>query len=166
MGRGIIVDKNIEIERKWLVDINNLPINIKKYKCLKIEQGYLIKKPAVRIRKVNNKYFLTVKTDKNNTGIVRNEYEVNISKNDYEYLIKQCRSNVIKKNRYLIPYNNNLIQLDVFLDMYAGLIYAEVEFSNVNEAKKFKQPEWFGKELTNDKKTTNSSLAFKNINKV
>lgn len=159
MGRGIIVNKNLEIERKWLIDKKDIPFDLKKYKCVKIEQSYLIKKPAVRIRKENNKYYLTVKSDKN--SLVRNEYEVNINKKDYEYLHKNCQSNTINKNRYLIPYKKNTIQLDIFTDRFSGLVYAEVEFKTVSEAKKFIKPDWFGRELTHDKLATNSSLAFK-----
>ena len=50
----------MEIERKFLV--KKLPDNINRYPYQKIEQGYLSYVPEVRIRKSNNKYFLTVKS--------------------------------------------------------------------------------------------------------
>ena len=51
------------------------------------------------------------------------------------------------------------IELDVFKDEYDGLIVAEVEFKNIDEAKKFIKPNWFLNEITYDKKYTNASLS-------
>jgi len=43
-----------------------------------------------------------------------------------------------------------------------GLMYAEVEFSSASEAKKFKAPEWFSRELTEEAGHSNADLAFYN----
>ena len=71
----------MEIERKFLVkkipDLTNL-------QAIYIEQGYLSFSPEVRIRKKDEKFYLTVKSD---GDIVREEYEIEISQNTYEELI-------------------------------------------------------------------------------
>ena len=54
--------KNIEIERKWLIQKNSLPKNYNKYPNFIIEQAYLTKEPSVRVRKNGNDYFLTIKS--------------------------------------------------------------------------------------------------------
>ena len=152
---------NVEIERKWLIEKKNLPKDYNKYPSTLIEQAYLIKTPSLRIRKSGDKYYINIKNNSSLDGLKRDEYETVITKKDYNYLIKYCQSNIIKKRRYKIPYQKYTIELDIFSGIYKGLIYAEVEFDSIKEAKKFKAPDWFGKELTGDKNSTNAALAFK-----
>ena len=52
----------MEIERKFL--IRQLPEHLEQYPCLQIEQGYLCTNPVVRIRKQDDSYFLTYKSDR------------------------------------------------------------------------------------------------------
>ena len=40
----------MEIERKFLIENENLPASLEEYPCHKIEQGYLCTDPVVRIR--------------------------------------------------------------------------------------------------------------------
>jgi adenylate cyclase len=65
----------MEIERKFLVekipDLTNL-------QAIYIEQGYLSFSPEVRIRKKDEKFYMTVKSDADISG---EEYEVEISLN-------------------------------------------------------------------------------------
>ena len=52
----------MEIERKFLVDLSDLPFDPKDYPARKIEQAYLCTAPVVRIRRDNDDFFLTYKS--------------------------------------------------------------------------------------------------------
>ena len=52
----------MEIERKFLIDLDKLPFCPEDYPCRHIEQGYLCTAPVVRIRRDNDHYFLTYKS--------------------------------------------------------------------------------------------------------
>ncbi len=142
-----------EIERKFLVkeipDLNAYP-----YKCL--EQGYLSVNPVVRVRKEDDTYYLTYK---GKGFLEREEYNLPLNKESYEHLIAKADGNLIKKKRYLIPYDKNTIELDIFEGELAPLVIAEVEFETVEEANFFKPPSWFGEDVTGNKNYTNASLA-------
>ena len=160
--------KNIEIERKYLVKKKQIPFNYKKYKCIKIAQAFIYLKPAIRIRKSNKDYFLTVKNKiKLNANIqndlARFEYEIPISRKAYNELSKKINGRIIYKSRYIIPYKIDKkkynIELDVFEKDFKGLIYAEVEFRNLNDAIKFRPPDWFYKDVTGIEKYKNTTLS-------
>ena len=150
--------KNIEIERKWVVKRCDIPYSMSKYKYKKIEQGYISKEPTVRIRKADNKYFVTIKKDID-LSFMRYEFEYEIKKKDYENLKDLVISNYIVKKRYYIPYKKNTILIDFFKD--SDLILAEVEFKSKKEAENFNVPQWLKREVTNNKKYTNLYLSFK-----
>lgn len=156
--------KNVEIERKFLVRKKDIPFDLSKYRFEKIEQGFIYIKPAIRIRKTDDKYYLTIKTKppkeiKAKNDLARTEYEIEIPKKCYKYLLKFCLGKVIKKKRYYIPYKRWTIELDIFENELKGLVYAEVEFNSVKNAEKFKQLEWFYKEVTGIEKYKNTQLS-------
>ena len=165
--------KNMEIERKYLVKKSDIPKSYKKYECKHMVQGYINLKPALRVRKSNNEYYLTVKdkVKKQNAKIKdleRIEYELLIDKKTYNRLIKFSIGRIIYKKRYFIPYmfkhKKYIIELDVFEKDLKGLVYAEVEFDNVNDANKFIGPNWFYKDVTGIEKYKNTSLTIcKNV---
>ena len=159
----------IELERKFLV--NKLP-NLKNIKNKEICQGYLNinSEPILRIRKYGTKYFLTykykndlTKSQKVNSCI---EYELPITKKAYENLSKKIEGINIIKTRYYIKLNDKLTaELDIFHEGLDGLRMVEVEFNSLEDANKFVIPDWFGPEVTNDKKYRNSNLSQKRISK-
>lgn len=159
--------KNIEIERKFLIHKSDLPKKIKNYKHDNIIQGFLNLKPCIRVRKIGKKYFFTIKTLANkklvnkakSNDMVRMEYEIPIDKKTFNKLIKLCSGRIIDKDRYYIPYKNNVIELDIFNNSFKGLIYAEVEFNNLNNANNFVPPSWFYKEVTGIDKYKNNMLS-------
>ena len=61
----------MEIERKFLPDLTNLPFDPADYPVREIEQGYLCTAPVVRVRKDNDSYILTYKS-KRAHGSARN----------------------------------------------------------------------------------------------
>ena len=51
----------MEIERKYLIEKEQLPKNLSDYPFHRIEQGYLCTSPVVRIRRQDDEYYLTYK---------------------------------------------------------------------------------------------------------
>ena len=151
----------MEIERKFLIkDINKLQLD--DYVSKQIIQDYLYvdKLTAIRKRKIieNNqtRYIYTIKTEK--SGYSVNEIEKEITKEVYDNLTVNNNFNQIDKIRYIIPYKDNLkIELDVFRGTFSGIIFAEIEFRNEEQANNIELPKWFGKEISN--KITNSMMA-------
>ena len=145
----------MEIERKYLV--KTLPDHLDQYESKKIAQGYLCTEPVVRIRRSNNDYYLTYKGD----GLmVREEYNLPLTKDAYLHLKPKADGLVISKTRYLIPEKNGLtIELDVFHQEYEGLLLAEVEFSSQEEAESYCPPDWFGEDVTFSVRYHNSTLS-------
>ncbi|MCI8559725.1 MAG: CYTH domain-containing protein [Dorea sp.] len=144
----------MEIERKYL--IKSIPENLKDFPCRIIEQGYLNTDPVVRIRKDDNNFELTYKSK----GLmVRKEYNLPLTKEAYEHLLRKIDGRLIKKRRYMIPLEGDLtIELDVFEGDLAPLILAEVEFSDEQSALSFTPPDWFGEDVTFSGKYHNSQL--------
>lgn len=144
----------IEIERKYLVNIDLLP---KLEKGLRIKQGYLSVNDngVVRVRTKGEKAFLTIKSA--NKGISRLEYEYEIPVNEAnEMLDKLCLDSIIDKTRYLISYGNLTWEIDVFYGLNDGLIVAEVELSSIDE--NIELPIWIKEEVSEDSRYFNSNL--------
>lgn len=147
----------MEIERKFLV--RTLPKDLNKYKMHLIEQGYLSINPVVRVRRDNDNYYLTYK----GSGLmVREEYNLFLTKEAYEHLIQKADGNIITKKRYEIPDANGLtIELDIFEGLFSGIIIAEVEFDSEESANTYEPPEWFGEDVTNSGEYHNSTMSRK-----
>ena len=145
----------MEIERKFL--IKKLTDNLTSYKARKIEQAYLCTDPVVRVRRDNDDYYLTYKSK---GMIVREEYNLPLTKEAYGHLLAKADGNIITKTRYEIPEKDNLtIELDVFEGKFDGLLLAEVEFASEEEALGYIPPEWFGEDVSNSTKYHNSTLS-------
>lgn len=145
----------MEIERKYL--ILEIPNNLHITKTRELEQGYLCTSPVVRIRKDNDQYELTYKS----SGLmVRQEYNLPLTKEAYEHLRKKADGRLIVKTRYEIPLDDcHKIELDIFHGDLAPLILAEVEFADEDEANQFTPPGWFGEDVTFSSRYHNSNLS-------
>lgn len=146
----------MEIERQFLV--KKLPVLPDVYEYL--EQGYVSLVPEIRIRKIgDNHYMLTVKRG---VGLVREEWETDISRQEYENLVAQLypETQMIVKHRYHIRLEDgHIAELHIHSGHLAGFSYVEVEFSDVEDAKAFVPPDWFGREVTDDAEFTYGALA-------
>lgn len=146
--------KNYEIERKYLIP--TLPKNLESYPYHEIEQGYLCTEPVVRIRRQDEEYWLTYKSK----GLmIREEYNLPLTREAYLHLRGKIDGHLISKRRYLIPCKPYTIELDLFSSPQKGLILAEVEFPNEKEALSFRAPEWFGEDVTDSPLYHNSHLS-------
>lgn len=146
---------NTEIERKFL--IKEIPFSLDSFTVRIIEQGYLCTEPVVRIRRDNEKYELTYKSK----GLMtREEHNMPLTKEAYEHLVSKVDGRLIRKKRYMIPFENELvIELDVFEGDLSPLILAEVEFPDEESANSFIAPDWFGEDVTFSGKYHNSYLS-------
>ena len=152
----------MEIERRFFIkDIEKVNELISEYKDSKkvIVQDYIFSDifTAIRKRKIEKngeiKFIYTVKTGKRNLAV--NEYEIEITKDQYDKLEKDENRITIEKDRYFIPYEDELtIELDVFHGAYEGIVFAEIEFETESQAINKKVPEWFdveiGEKVSND----------------
>lgn len=147
----------MEIERKFLIEKENLPADLEKYPHHKIEQGYLCTAPVVRIRQQDDTYYLTYKS----SGLLaREEYNLPLTKESYAHLRPKADGIVISKTRYVIPEKDDLfIELDVFNEPYEGLLLAEVEFPSEEAANAYIPPVWFGEDVTFCSTYHNSTLS-------
>lgn len=145
----------MEIERKYL--IKDVPADLNAYPYHIIEQGYLCTEPVVRIRRQDDDYILTYK---GKGMMVREEYNLPLTKEAYEHLKPKADGNIISKKRYVIPIEQGLnIELDIFDTPFAPLILAEVEFPDEKTADHFIPPDWFQEDVTFDGRYHNSYLS-------
>jgi len=145
----------VEIERKFLVNSNNLE-DINNYTPQLILQAYLMNEEArsVRIRIKDEKAFLTVKSSM--SGISRLEYEYEIPVQDAYEMIEKLELKTLSKKRYDIPYEGKLWEVDFFEGKLEGLVLAEIELKSEDES--FIIPEWIDKEVTSDPQYLNANL--------
>jgi CYTH domain-containing protein len=167
----------MEIEKKYLIkekekhfpciyDINQLKKEIKD-KGIPITQIYIstkifpkiqkeIKKKIkfkpneIRLRKIKNKYFLTIKSK---GSLSRKEFETKINKQIYKKY-KKFKINKLKKIRLKKKYKNRLLEFDYYPKH--ALIIMEIEFKSKKEANNFKI---IGKEITGVKEYKARNLA-------
>lgn len=163
---------NKEIERKY--SVKYIPKNLKVESIVYIKQAFIYrdKLTLIRVRNIkekypteNQKYIYTLKTkgdiEYNNDYNIAKKYEIEneIPKEEFEKLIKKPISNIIEKTRITIPIENNLkVEIDVYYDYLEGLLTAEVEFQDEEQANNFQKPDWLGEEL-GYKKLSNRKLA-------
>lgn len=147
----------IEIERKFLVisDAYKNSATAKK----RIVQGFLNTHPerTVRVRIKGDTGFLTVKGISNESGTSRFEWEKEIDIKAAEKLLQICEEGIIDKTRFDVPLGKYTFEIDEFYGENKGLIVAEIELDDENEA--FQKPEWLGKEVTGESKYYNSQLS-------
>jgi RimJ/RimL family protein N-acetyltransferase/CYTH domain-containing protein len=152
-------EEPLEIEKKYL--IKEMP-NLSEFRSHEIEQAYLNRNPVLRIRKRDEDYIFTYKSSKKSDKRlqVSTEIEEELTKEAYLHLREKADGFPITKTRYIIPLKDGLKgELDVFHGRLEGLIFIEVEFKSVEDAGNFTPPEWFGKDVTEDKRYRNGYLS-------
>ena len=147
----------IERERKFKV-ISKKFVSLS-HKVINIKQGYLSKDSnlSIRIRISDKKSFLCIKGPSSESGISRFEFEKEISLIEGKKLLKLCLPRIISKKRYLVKYEKQLFEIDLFEGFLKGLILAEIELNS--ESQKVYLPDWVGKEVTGVKSFYNSQLS-------
>ncbi len=144
----------VEIERKFLL-IGDAWRQLGEPVLLR--QGYLSSQAerVVRVRVEGEGATLTIKGK--SVGAVRGEWEYAIPLADANELLDGlCEQPIIEKYRRRIPFGGNLWEVDEFLGLNHGLMFAEVELTS--EDQPFAKPEWIGDEVTHDRRYFNSAL--------
>ena len=144
----------LEIERKFLVTSDawrDGPAGVR------ISQGYLTRDPArtVRVRIAGGKAFITIKGK--TSGVSRPEFEYPIPVDEARALLDLCLPPLIDKVRHERQHGGHLWEIDEFLGANAGLVVAEIELADAHES--FERPEWLGREVSDDLRYYNASLA-------
>lgn len=147
----------VEIERKFLVNSNDFKKEASK--SYNIKQGFLNshKERTVRVRLKKDKGYLTIKGKSSDDGLVRFEWETEITKQEAEQLLALCEDGIIDKIRHEVNFGNHTFEIDEFFGENDGLVIAEVELQSKNED--FNKPDWLGKEVTGDIRYYNSQLS-------
>lgn len=151
----------MEIERKWLFDMEKVPIELSKT-ITTYFQGYISVEPEVRIRRKHvRRSLLTIDNEptyalciKGNGTLSRIEIQRDITKEEFNQLLEvgnMKTEDLIHKVYYTIPidkYKLTVGTVDCNLD--STFSYGEIEFESEEEALAFNPPDWFGKEVTDD----------------
>jgi adenylate cyclase len=148
---------DLEIERKFLVE--RLPEGLNAYPHESIVQGYVASVRdgnEVRLRRKGEQFFLTIKSG---GGMIRREGEIGIDCEQFEALWPFTGERVVEKIRYRIECDGRTIELDVYSGRLEGLATAEVEFGSEEESRTLILPDWFGEEVSEDRRYKNESLA-------
>lgn len=150
-----------EIERKFLVD--RLPPDFENLPGKTIRQGYVIDAAEgieLRVRQIQNAYYQTVKMGE---GLSRTEIEIELSPDQFDQLWPYTVGRRVSKTRYTFPVGGHTAELDRFEGNLKDLLMVEVEFASVDAAGDFAPPDWFGRDVTEDKRYKNKHLAVHGI---
>lgn len=152
---------SVEIERKFLV--SDLPDLTTAHQSV-IRQGYLTQPSdsvEIRLRQKDETCFLTLKSD---GGTVRVERETEISPSQFDALWPETAGRRVEKERWTGDLPGGLkFELDLFSGALDGLRLVEVEFGSEVDAEAFVVPDWFGGDVTQDKRFKNKALATKGV---
>ena len=154
--------KKLEIEYKFLIKMpdENMLSALEGVRILKLSQTYTtLGARARRIEENGNvTYIKTVK--KHITDLVRLETENEITKAEFDSLLEHREGNTVEKTRYIYPYKDKKIEIDVF-PFWKNQAFLEVELENENE--EFELPEFIEviRDITEDKAYRNYALSKK-----
>lgn len=152
----------LEIERKYRVTSDAW--RDQAHEVLPMAQGYLndtasldsgAQKASVRVRIQGEQAFLNLKSRE--IGHTRQEFDYPIPVDEARALLALCVGGLIDKRRHLVRHGGLLWEVDEFLGDNAGLVVAEVELEQADQA--IDLPEWVGAEVTDEVRYYNLALA-------
>jgi adenylate cyclase len=146
----------IEIERKFLVVGDAWRAQVSR--SVPMKQGYLAAdngRSSVRVRTEAGRSRLNIKAS--NIGTTRAEYEYDLPLADAQEILSTLCVGVLEKTRHYVELGGHTFEIDEFAGRNAGLIVAEIELDQADEA--FDKPAWLGRELTEDRRYYNHYLA-------
>jgi adenylate cyclase len=146
----------VEIERKFLVADEGWRTAVTRTELFR--QGYLATTAAssVRVRVGGHSGWLSVKGRV--VGMSRPEYEYEIPLAEANEILETlCAEGRIEKYRHWVIDGGHEWEVDEFIGANAGLVVAELELEQ--ECEPFSRPAWIGREVTDDARYYNASLA-------
>jgi adenylate cyclase len=155
-----IGDMKTENERQFLVEnLESLP-DLSQFERIEIRQGYLSianNGNEHRIRQEDGKFYSIIKRGRGQKRL--ESPPVEITREQFERLWPLTANKRIWKTRYRIPYGEVTIELDIYWRQLRDLILPEVEFDHDEQSRIFVPPDWFGREVTGDKRYNDQHLA-------
>ena len=147
----------LEIERKFLV--RNSDYKRQAFSSSRIQQGYICSGHGrtVRVRVRDDRGYLTIKGPSDKEGVVRYEFEKEITLEEARELMKLCEPGRVDKTRYLVKSGSHTFEVDEFYGENEGLVMAEVELQRADEP--YEKPDFIGEEVTGDHRYTNAHLS-------
>ena len=146
----------LEIERKFLLRNDGWRAAVRS--STRMVQGYLNdeRQCSVRVRIAGQAAWLNLKGV--TLGAQRLEFEYPIPLANAERMLDSltCKP-LIEKIRHLVDFGEHTWEVDEFAGANAGLIVAEIELNDPDEA--FALPDWAGAEVTDDPRYYNTCLA-------
>lgn len=155
----------LEIERKFLIKLPPEALLEACRDCSVISQTYLEKGPggeSVRVRKRawpdRTVYTHTVK--KRISAVSREETEREISESEYLECLRSAdrTRRTIEKKRYCLEYMGQLLEIDVF-PFWPDTAFLEIELESEDQGLFFPPELEIIRELTDDRRFTNSAIA-------
>lgn len=86
----------------------------------------------------------------------REEVEVSISEGLYEQITGIHRAIPLTKRRVTAEWNGIVLEIDRYDQI--DLMVLEVEFASETEAREFQPPQWFGPDISTDKRYSNKKV--------
>ncbi len=158
--------KELEIERKYLLRpcspedfLQSIGLKYHSYLIMQyyvppLDGGY------IRYRQRNQEFFKTIKRGE---GMVKEEYESSVTKEEFDSNLENHTGNIIEKERFVFIYDDMTYEMDRFKKTLNGLCYLEIEFDDEETAREFILPEVFSglylSEVTEDQRFNNSSIS-------
>lgn len=147
----------LEIERKFLVA--SAPDGDAVVGSERLRQGYLAVDGAVEVR-LREADGVTTMTVKAGMGLARSEVELRLADVDAADLWPHAATRSLQKVRFRVRLTDALTaELDDYEGTLAGLQVVEVEFPDLETARAFAPPAWFGREITGEPGWSNAELA-------
>lgn len=152
-----------EIERKFLVANDGWRHEIPR-KITTITQGYIPSPNAcVRVRLADSSEVTFKSRPLDTKRRKRFEFNLPIANEKATVMLKELCAFSLFKQRFVIEFDEsscdvgNRWEIDVFHGDHAGLVMAEIELFHEDDV--FFRPVWLGKEVTDDVRYSNFSLA-------
>lgn len=148
--------QGIEIERKFL--LAGVPATMRLSRREPMRQGYLALDgdTEVRVRITPARAVLTIKAGR---GAVRAEEELALDARQGEALWELTAGRRVQKIRRRVRVGDDEVEVDEYQGALDGLVVAEVEFADEDASRAFQPPPWFVREVTDDWRYSNRSLA-------
>lgn len=145
---------SVERERTWLVHTLPDPLPA----GTPVQQGYVVAhgEVALRVRRAGGRHLATMKGPGTRTRI---ELEWNLTPAQFDALWPMTACRRVEKVRHEVRLGGRTAEVDVFAGSLDGLVLVEVEFDSEAAMAAFDAPGWFGEEVSDDPRYTNSSLA-------
>ncbi len=158
-GKDTLAETNTprEIERKFL--LKRMPDGLTSYPHEDIVQGYLALERGgvqVRLRKKGKALSLTYKRGNKSA---REEREIHLSMEQFDALWPATEGRRLTKIRYDVPWNEHVIEVDIYTGRHGGVVVAEVEFEDEEACRNFVPPDWIGDDVTAKARYSNVIMA-------